>query len=662
MTSVHLTVPGNGPAAYLSKTPARPHAAQSPGAAPEPSASQGRKNKVQASMDIPAFEGPSVSIEPLKLSPELKELAATIGVSEDKFGSLIKQLNDQDREKFLSGLAKSGDSARKFFITTDRLKGEKREAFLAFADQLSKEGLEDFLTAVNNSPKDRKAIMEIASNLTDKNLDNYLSAAAKAGRDVEILNDEVNDRLDKSEKSTGMEVNGFLSAAAKSGSFVIKLIEKSHEVSPKTADKILDFINTQEPGEELDNFLQIMEKASESSLNTIIDISPELTGQERKELLKTASRLGKDLDRFTGAISTLAGDHSGYNPTGLSDFIITAGKAGKQVGKLLELSGRIDLGITSKLSTVDTANFLVAAEKADGQLPLLTELTQALAGNDRSNLLYGMAYTDVDPEKFLSQVKNMGEEVRSDFLLSAANQGQEEVEHGIFMKGILSAKAYEDFKATASTMGEGRLEELVAVTNELDETDRTNFLKMASTAGDSTDKLLHVVTIVSGTDRKEFLDVGSNLVEDDLENFIKAAETAASGPAPDLFSDFVGLSRELDGYELSNYLKAGAQAEPDVLDDLTDFTKELINKELVARDDKRQKKLDPVKYYARIEETQSMRFNFLEAASKADQNLKGLIDMGRGLILDRNEKLADKFFSSSAVSEKYLGAFIRTYA
>jgi hypothetical protein len=637
MTSVHLPATGKCLTNSLLKTPAAPPT---------------DKSTVQEAVkSIPVNDITTHEIQlpqrVLEIPPGIWELTATMEVPEETLMALMSELGDQDRSNFLSALAKSGDSARKFFIATDRLNGKEREAFLTFADQLSEEGIQDFLTAINNSPKDLKSIMETGSNLSDKNLDNYLSAAAMAGKDVDILNEEVNDHLDKSGKPTGKDLSGFLSAAAKSDTFVIKLIEKTHGVSEKTGDKILDFINTQAPGEELDNFHLMMENASAAAINTIIDISPELTDQERKELLKTTSRLGKDLDLFTDTISTLAIDHSGDNPTGLSDFIITAGKAGKQVGKLLDLSRQIDLGITSKLSAVDTANFLVAADKADGQLPLLTELTEALAGNDRSNLLYGIAYTDVDPEKFLSQVKNMDEDVRSNFLLSAANQGQEEVEHGIFMKGILSPKAYENFKTAADSMEKDQIEELVAITNALDETDRNNFLKMASTAGDTTNKLLNVVTAVSGTERKEFLDVGRYLVKDNLKNFIKAGETATIGAAQGGFSDFVGLTRELGGYELNYYLEASAQAPPNVLDDLTDFTKELTTKRLVAEDNKQLKTLNPKIYSNGIERLKSKRFNFLEAASKAGSDLEGLIHMGRVM---------------NAKGNGSLGSMIQTYA
>ncbi len=651
MTSVHLTSTGNYPANSLLKTPASPPTF--------------RSTVQEAVTPTPvngiATHGIPLSQKAIKIPPEIRALAATMEVPEKALMTLVSELGDQDRSNFLSSLAKSGDSARKFFIATERLKGDDREAFLTFADQLSEEGIQDFLTAINNSPKEMKSIMETASNLSEKDLDNYLSAAAMAGREVDLLNEAVNDRLDKSGKPNGKNLTGFLSAAAKSGTFVINLLEKIQGISEKTGGKILDFINTQEPGEDLDNFLMMMENASEAAITTIIDISPELTGQERKELLKTASHLGKNLDRFTGTISTLAIDHSGYKPAGLSDFIITAGKAGKQVGKLLDLSGQIDLGITSKLSAVDTANFLVAADKADGQLPLLTELAGSLEGNDKSNLLYGVAYTDVDPEKFLTQVKDLDGDVRSEFLLSAANQGQEKVEHAIFMKGILSSKAYENFKTAAESIGDGRTEELVAITNELDDTDRNNFLKMASTAGDTTDKLLNVATAVSGTERKEFLDVGSNFIKDNLKNFITTAETAASGAAQGVFSDFVGLAGELNGYELDFYLEAGSHATADLLDDLTDFTKELITKELVAEDNKALKIKDPDLYYRRIEQAQSMRFHFLEAASKAGSNLEGLIHMGRVLNTTKFNNL-DEVLSAAAVSEKYMGSMIQTYA
>jgi hypothetical protein len=101
--------------------------------------------------------------------------------------------------------------------------------------------------------------------------------------------------------------------------------------------------------------------------------------------------------------------------TDFSNFIITAGKAGNQLGNFLELSGQIDIGLTSKLSTVDTVNFLVAADKAGREnLALLTKLTQQLEGTDKSNLLYGAGHSQPDPGEFLSQVKETATDLSRD--------------------------------------------------------------------------------------------------------------------------------------------------------------------------------------------------------------------------------------------------------
>lgn len=83
---------------------------------------------------------------------------------------------------------------------------------------------------------------------------------------------------------------------------------------------------------------------------------------------------------------------------------------------------------------MDTENFLVAADNIDrGEIALLTELTKKLEGTERRNLLYGAAYAQSDPEEFLSQVEEVESYKRSEFLLSAANEGQD----GENLKGLV---------------------------------------------------------------------------------------------------------------------------------------------------------------------------------------------------------------------------------
>ncbi len=616
---------------------------------------------------------PRIQMDALfEIASALKEVAATAGVPEDELNFLISNLHGEDRSNFLSALAKSGDSARELILTTTILEQDKRGTFLDLAETLSEKGLKNFLTAIGNSPKNIESMMETASNLSYNQRENYMSAMAMADEEISVLTEKVIFLQEASGSSKEKELSAFLSAAAKSGRYVMTFLEKIQDVSKETGDNIMAYINTQPPGEGRDNFILMLENAGEDDINTIIDISPELNDRDRKSLLKTASRLGGNLGMLTNKIKTFADDHPGATPTDLSNFITTAGKAGNQLGNFLELSGHIDLGLTSKLSTVDTVNFLVAADKAGrGNIALLTELTEKLQGTDRSNLLYGAAYAQADPGEFLSQVDKIESNKRSDFLLSAANEDQDAAGPAIYMKGILSDKAYEDFKTAANAMEKGQLKTLVAITNELTETDRDNFLKMASAAGDSSDELLNVVPLISGADRTEFLEVGRTLVGEELENFIKGANTAAMDAPPGRFSKFVDVTRDLSGIDRQLFLKTSATAKPDVLEGFIDFTKELITKE---RFEKHMEEQNPgLKLYKRPEWTREMRTTFLEAASKAGENLEGLVDTAEKLvittrktrkaIIDTAMKFIDIFSAAAATpTEKYLGSIIRTYA
>jgi hypothetical protein len=211
-------------------------------------------------------------------------------------------------------------------------------------------------------------------------------------------------------------------------------------------------------------------------------------------------------------------------------------------------------------------------------------------------------------------------------------------------------------------VGERRLEDLVDITNELAETDRDNFLKMTSAAGDSAGELLEIIPLVSGADRTEFLEVGRTLIGEELENFITSAKTIVLDSPLGTFSKFVDVTRDLNGIDRQLFLETSATAKPDVLEGFIDFTKELITKE---RFEKRREELNPsLKKFKRPEWTREIRTNFLLAASKAGEHLEGLVDTAEKLVITTYKepwKLVD-IFSAAAASEKYLGAFIQTSA
>ncbi|MBI9091612.1 MAG: hypothetical protein JEZ12_20575 [Desulfobacterium sp.] len=644
MMPVHLPPAGVSPANSSYNPPAGIRNVKSQGSSPVP----------QIQRDVP-FE----------MSPVLKEVAATAGVPEDELSFLISNLHGEERSNFLSALGKSGDNARELILTTQTLKGKERATFLDLADTLSEDGLKDFLTAVGNSPKDLTTLLETASSLSSNQLENFMSAAAMADEEVSLLIEKVNTLQEAPGTSREQALSSFLSAASKSGRYVMAFMEKIQEVSEKTGANIIAHINVQPPGEGLDNFILMLEGAGEDAINTAIDISPDLSFQDRDTLFKTASRLGGGLGMFMDKIKTFGSDHPGATATDLSNFITTAGKAGNQIGNFLELSGRIDLALTSKLSTVDTANFLVAADKAGrGNIALLTELTEKLQGTDRSNLLYGAAFSQSDPGDFLSQVDKIESNKRSEFLVSAAHENQDSTGPAIYMKGLLSDKAYEAFNSVARTLDDGHLKTFVDLTNELDETDRDNFLKTASAAGNNIHELFNVVTLVSGADRTEFLEVGSTLKGEELEHFIDGAKTAVLDAPPGTFTKFVGVTRDLSGMDRELFLETSATAKPDVLEGFIDFTRELITKERFA---KRAEGENPSpKQLKQTEVTREMRTTFLLAASKAGQNLEGLVDSAEKLVITTRKEPWDfvDIFSAAAATptEKYLGTFIRTYA
>lgn len=128
------------------------------------------------------------------------------------------------------------------------------------------------------------------------------------------------------------------------------LVATIQQVSQESGRTILAYINAQEPGEALDNFMLMMDGAGAESISIIMDMAQGMSGEDKKNLLATAACAGEELDRFVNKLSALAGDHPGSTGTDVSNSLATAAKVGKELRMLLEIFGKIDLGLPTRTS------------------------------------------------------------------------------------------------------------------------------------------------------------------------------------------------------------------------------------------------------------------------------------------------------------------------
>ncbi|WP_144686699.1 hypothetical protein, partial [Desulfobotulus alkaliphilus] len=119
----------------------------------------------------------------------------------------------------------------------------------------------------------------------------------------------------------------------------------------------------------------------------IMDLSATLSYRDTSSLLLAVShpKAEGQIGRLVEQVFTL---QSAQSKADLSNFLTIAAHAEKNIGKLLDVAGEIDLSFTSTLSVVDTVNFLEAASMPDADIANLTRMGEGLFGQDRSNFFY----------------------------------------------------------------------------------------------------------------------------------------------------------------------------------------------------------------------------------------------------------------------------------
>lgn len=568
------------------------------------------------------------------------KLAGIFGTGEKQlnaFTDFASSLSSEDLQTFM----------KTYRTSPVPLTGEAGQAFTDFAGDLAGDDLKNFMIAVHNAPDDLKSIVSTGSKLAKDDLGNFLAAASKSGDKVALLAGRVDQILNDKEQPKGSaDPSTFLAAAAKVGALVIDLVESTVGVSAATTDQITNFINSEiDNRHELKQFVALIGQESEESINTLIDLSSPLAERDKANLLDAASGAGNDLGELLRSLAKYAAPGAGHSSAELSNYLGTAAKAEGKLGLLITLSDRLDLSFTGKLSAVDTVNFLAAAEDAGSGLDQLTKLGSQLSGSDRSNFFYAAAQAGSDGlPKFMDEVASLNSaKEQAEFLGNSAQQGEADGTPAVYLKGLLSSAEYADFQKSAAMLPDQQLDSLVGLATELQGPLRADLLEIAAKSEERVGELTTLLTHLSRDEQVEFIELAKGLGEQDLKGLVKA-----SGKTDENFSSFIALAKELkqeDGAELGYFLSAAEEASRADLNELIGMTNKLGEE---------QQKLTN-------REGVEMRHSFLNVASDAGRNLKGVIAMAKAMIPMGPGNFAKAFESAQKATAKNLGMFLDSY-
>jgi uncharacterized protein (DUF1778 family) len=457
-------------------------------------------------------------------------------------------------------------------LLTDKLNGQDQKDFVKFAATLSPEDLSKFMDAVDVTGTAGEVI-GLASRMDENQLGNYFDAVVSADGETKLLNQVIN----KSDN-----ISSVLSAVIKAGDKALTFLESAVRVGTETLNQMSDYINASRDGENVGNFIAFTNHAKEEEIVAIMDLSVTLSDRDTSSLLLAVShpKAEGQIGRLVEQISTL---QSGQSKADLSNFLTIAAHAEKNIGKLLDVAGEIDLSFTSTLSVVDTVNFLEAASMPDADIANLTKMGEGLLGQDRSNFFYAASNPEINTRKLLQETNLLQGAERSEYLLKMANDGSTKMDENIYMKGLLSATEYENFNATVSSLKPHETGTFIDTVSDHKGESRSDFLQATRSAGENADKFISKYLRSSTEDKKNILQMSSELSGTDRDNFIQATITK-TGDVNELI-DRVREVRDNNGIgakeekqkSLSLFLSAAGGADAKNLENLIHIAGEILN-------------------------------------------------------------------------------------
>lgn len=463
----------------------------------------------------------------------------------------VIQVNNKIKNYCSSASGRAGEHSRFFNESTLALwnNDELQYAYHEFASSLSTEDLDSFLTAMEHNPDNLTQFMDIASGLSGEALSPFLESAALAGNDVDEFLASVDDLLSGDNGDSSAFQYAFMVAGVNAGTDIMDFVHQVAEMSDQTLDNLADFAETISDtsngmNQNMDLFASVLGAADEKNLQRLIDLASGRSNMDKNHILTLAVNLtNNDLEEFIHQANRYA---SGTGSE-LSDYLEVASDAQARLGTFMDISARLDLSEITMFSSVDTVNFLDAAQRNPDSIKALTQTGLELSGTDRSNFLFAAANTVSSVDGLVENTQNLSGRALSDYLLKQANEGRNTIDDTIFMTAILTGDEYSDFKNTAKNLDREGLVTLMETTDSLSGQRRSQFLQASAASKDSASDFLSMFNSMSPATQADYLDTSSQLEGKNLDNFVQASVNAKGE-----LNNFIQITGELIG-EIKNF-------------------------------------------------------------------------------------------------------------
>ena len=450
--------------------------------------------------------------------------------SQKTYSTSVIQVTYETRNYISSASFRAGEHSDFFQESTSALwnNDKLQYAYHEFASSLSNEDLDNFLTAMEQNPDNLTQFMDIASKLSDEALSPFLEGAALAGNEVDEFLASVNELLDGEIGKFSSFQYAFMSAGVSRGNDIMDFVRDVGEMSDQTLDDLADFAKTisdisNDMNQNMDLFATVLGTCDEKNLQDFMHLASKGSSTDTTHLLTAASSLSNnDLDRFIQQANKYAGDTS----TSLSNYLEVASDAQARLDTFMDISSDLDLSQITNLSSVDTVNFLDAAQRHPDNINELTQTGLELSGTNRSHFFFAAANAATNVETLMENAQSLSDQDLSSYLLIQANNGAYTIDDTIFMTSVLTRDKYSDFKSTADNLDSRGLETLMDTTDSLSGLRRSQFLEAGAASQGRAGDFLTMFNSMSTATQSEYLDTSSRLSGENQENFVQASVNA----------------------------------------------------------------------------------------------------------------------------------------
>lgn len=593
--------------------------------------------RVPRSADAPEKAGETAAKTEPALDGDGRILAALArkwSVPQKEITGLYSRLQGEEKENFFKAAQGAESQLRTLVNTTMDLSNPKvfgseaRREYLETAAGLGDEDRRHFIRTIGTDGKSRESLIRMVGKLSEneEDLTHFLMAADAAGRDTRDFISQA-EALLHDKKMDPESFTEYLKAAVKTGDDVARFVEGVSGIRTEKVVALAFLVNETLEGDDVTRLLSGMAGLDETERESVIAISSQLSDLDRGNFLKTLARAGKEKSLFLSEVEGIRAHPTPDTDMDLSDFLAITEKADNRLDMAMFHMDEINKEFAKGLSRFDMVNYLDAMNGHNKEMDAIVETAGMLSGKDRSLFLYAAAKSG-DVKDLMAKVASGSGEERSAFLLSAANGGLGR-DQTIYMKGLLGEDAYGDYRKVADTLTAPKVEELVALVEDLDGLGRNEMLQVAAKMGGDTEDMVSVMTSLTMQDQKTFLGMTQLLGEKESGGFVSAMEQVKSRS-----HEILSRARTFDGPLRVNFAQAisGAKSK-----DVKGF-------------------LEVFDYMSR--EEQSV---FLIAADDTGKNLGDLVEMAHVTMQMNRSALTDSMAGVEMMKGKMIGFFIDTF-